>query len=188
MSISESISDVELTHTFEQWRSKTNQLITVIDESSDDNPAGNLISANSIGGLEINTISGNIVTGANVTGTRLLFSGSPEVNFTGATVTDLGTAAKFALVEDSGATITGTTPDSKIERCQINEVEINLNGKNVVLSTAHPCKFPEAIQKAINVNSELPSELNYILNEKENFVVIQNNIEKVKEYILSKLI
>jgi hypothetical protein len=130
MSISESISDVELTHTFEQWRSKTNQLITVIDESSDDNPAGNLISANSIGGLEINTISGNIVTGANVTGTRLLFSGSPEVNFTGATVTDLGTAAKFALVEDSGATITGTTPDSKIERAQINECEINLNGAN----------------------------------------------------------
>ena len=66
--------------------------------------------------------------------------------------------------------------------------KINLNGKNAVLSTAHPCKFPEAIQKAINVNSELPSELNYILNEKENFVVIQNNIEKVKEYILSKLI
>jgi len=66
--------------------------------------------------------------------------------------------------------------------------KINLNGKNVVLSTAHPCKFPEAIQKAINVNSELPSELNYILYEKENFVVIQNNIEKVKEYILSKLI
>ena len=66
--------------------------------------------------------------------------------------------------------------------------KINLNGKNVVLSTAHPCKFPEAIQKAINVNSELPSELNYILNEKENFVVIQNNIEKVKEYMLSKLI
>jgi len=66
--------------------------------------------------------------------------------------------------------------------------KINLNGKNVVLSTAHPCKFPEAIQKAINVNSELPSELNYILYEKENFVVIQNNIEKIKEYILSKLI
>ena len=65
--------------------------------------------------------------------------------------------------------------------------KINLNGKNVVLSTAHPCKFPEAIQKAINVNSELPNELNYILNEKENFVVIQNNIEEVKKYILNKL-
>jgi threonine synthase len=66
--------------------------------------------------------------------------------------------------------------------------KINLNGKNVVLSTAHPCKFPEAINKAINVKSELPNELNYILDEKENFVVIQNDIEEVKKYILNKLI
>ena len=66
--------------------------------------------------------------------------------------------------------------------------KINLNGKNVVLSTAHPCKFPEAINKAINVKSELPNELNYILDEKENFVVIQSDIEEVKKYILSKLI
>ena len=66
--------------------------------------------------------------------------------------------------------------------------KINLNGKNVVLSTAHPCKFPEAINKAINVKPELPNELNYILDEKENFVVIQNDIEEVKKYILNKLI
>ena len=66
--------------------------------------------------------------------------------------------------------------------------KINLNGKNVVLSTAHPCKFPEAINRAINVKPDLPSELNYILSEKENFVVIQNNIEEIKKHIRSKLI
>ncbi|HJN84072.1 MAG TPA: threonine synthase [Candidatus Pelagibacter bacterium] len=66
--------------------------------------------------------------------------------------------------------------------------KINLNGKNVVLSTAHPCKFPEAINKAINVKSQLPAELKYILDDKENFVVIQNDIEEVKKYILNKLI
>ena len=65
--------------------------------------------------------------------------------------------------------------------------KINLIGKKIILSTAHPCKFPEAITKAINVKSELPNKLNYILNEKENFVVIQNNIEEVKKYILNKL-
>jgi threonine synthase len=65
--------------------------------------------------------------------------------------------------------------------------KINLIGKKIILSTAHPCKFPEAITKAINVKSELPDKLNYILNEKENFVVIQNNIEEVKKYILNKL-
>ncbi len=66
--------------------------------------------------------------------------------------------------------------------------KINLVGKSVVLSTAHPCKFPEAIKKAINIKSELPDNLNYILNKKENFIVMNNDIEEVKKYILNKLI
>ena len=66
--------------------------------------------------------------------------------------------------------------------------KINLIGKSVVLSTAHPCKFPEAIKKAINIKSELPDNLNYILSKKENFIVMNNDIEEVKKYILNKLI
>jgi threonine synthase len=66
--------------------------------------------------------------------------------------------------------------------------KINLIEKSIVLSTAHPCKFPEAINKAVNIKSELPDNFNYILNEKENFDVINNNIEEVKKYILNKLI
>ncbi len=66
--------------------------------------------------------------------------------------------------------------------------KINLKGKNIVLSTAHPCKFPEAINKAIGIKPNLPKELDYILNEKENFYIIKNDIEEVKKYILSKLI
>jgi threonine synthase len=66
--------------------------------------------------------------------------------------------------------------------------KINLTDKSIVLSTAHPCKFPEAINKAINIKSELPNNFNYILNEKEKFDVIKNNTEEVKKYILNKLI
>jgi len=66
--------------------------------------------------------------------------------------------------------------------------KINLAGKSVVLSTAHPCKFSEAIKKAINIKSELPDNLNYILSKKENFIVMNNDIEEVKKYILNKLI
>jgi len=65
--------------------------------------------------------------------------------------------------------------------------KINLTGKNVVLSTAHSCKFPEAINKAINIKSKLPKKFDYILNEKENFDLIQNNVEEVKKYIINKL-
>ena len=66
--------------------------------------------------------------------------------------------------------------------------KINLAGKSVVLSTAHPCKFPKAIKKAINIKSELPDNLNYILSKKENFIVMNNDIKEVKKYILNKLI
>ena len=145
MAISDTgITDVALINTFEDWRSKTNQIVTVLNENSDDDPASNLISANTTGGLLINTISANIVTGANVTGSRLLFSGSPEVNFTGATITDLGTAAKFALDEDGAATISGASPDSKIERAQINECEINLNGQTLRANGASSIIFTGA--------------------------------------------
>jgi len=130
MAISDtSITSVELINTFEDWRTKTNDIITVLNQNSDDNPTTELISANSIGGLEINTISANIVTGANVSGNRLLFSGG-IIDFAGASTSDLGAVDKFALVEGAGATISGSSPDSKIERAQINECEINLNGAN----------------------------------------------------------
>ena len=144
MAISDSsITSVELVNTFEQWRSKTNQVITVLNQNSDDNPASNLISANTTGGLLINTISANIVTGANVTGSKLLFSGG-TVDFTGATTSDLGTVEKFALVEDGAATISGASPDSKIERVQINECEINLNGQTLRANGASSIIFTGA--------------------------------------------
>ena len=64
----------------------------------------------------------------------------------------------------------------------------NLNGNNIVLSTAHPCKFPDAIQSAINIKAELPNELQFILNEKENYDILENDIEKVKEHIIDRSI
>ena len=59
----------------------------------------------------------------------------------------------------------------------------DLNGNNIVLATAHPCKFPDAIQSAINIKAELPNELQFILNEKENYDILENDIKKVKEHI-----
>ncbi|MDB3913173.1 threonine synthase, partial [Candidatus Pelagibacter sp.] len=36
---------------------------------------------------------------------------------------------------------------------------VNLKGNNIVLATAHPCKFPDAIKRSININTKLPDEL-----------------------------
>jgi threonine synthase len=57
----------------------------------------------------------------------------------------------------------------------------------VVLSTAHPCKFPDATNNAINKHKKLPKELQYVLDRDENFQVLKNNTEDVKNFIKSKI-
>ena len=56
----------------------------------------------------------------------------------------------------------------------------------VVLSTAHPCKFPDATINAINKHEKLPNELQHVLDKEENFKVLSNDIEKVKNFIKNK--
>ncbi len=53
--------------------------------------------------------------------------------------------------------------------------------------TAHPSKFPLAINKAINKFPNLPNEFNGIDNKIEKFDILDNNINTVKEYILKKI-
>ncbi len=57
----------------------------------------------------------------------------------------------------------------------------------VVLSTAHPCKFPDATNNAINKHEKLPQELQHVLNKNENFQVLKNNTEDVKNFVKSKV-
>ena len=57
----------------------------------------------------------------------------------------------------------------------------------IVLSTAHPCKFPDATKNAINKHEQLPAELEYVLDKEENFQVLKNNAEDVKNFVKNKI-
>jgi threonine synthase len=76
-------------------------------------------------------------------------------------------------------------PHSAIGFGSLNKV--NLEGNNIVLATAHPCKFPEAIDKSIGIKPDLPDELKYVMDEKENYDVISNNLSKTQQYIKEKI-
>ena len=52
--------------------------------------------------------------------------------------------------------------------------------------TAHPCKFPESIIKAINNDPPIPEFVKNIYKKKENFTVLQNDLELIKKYIQNK--
>ena len=66
--------------------------------------------------------------------------------------------------------------------------KINLDGINIVLATAHPCKFPDAIKKALDIKSDLPKELMFVMGEKENYDIIDNDVEKIKQHIKEKIL
>ena len=65
--------------------------------------------------------------------------------------------------------------------------KVNLKGNNVVLATAHPSKFPDAIKRSININAKLPDELSFIMNEKENYDIIENDLAKIKQHIRERI-
>jgi len=65
--------------------------------------------------------------------------------------------------------------------------KINIDGNNIVLATAHPCKFPDAIDKSIGIKPVLPDELKYVMDEKENYDIISNNLSKTQQYIKEKI-
>ena len=65
--------------------------------------------------------------------------------------------------------------------------KVNLSGNNIVLGTAHPCKFPDAIKRSIDIKTELPEELSFILDEKENYDMIDNDLGKIKQHIKERI-
>ena len=65
--------------------------------------------------------------------------------------------------------------------------KLGLEKNCVVLSTAHPCKFPQAIEDAISKTENLPDSLNYINKRKEKFDILPNDIDKIKDYVINSI-
>jgi threonine synthase len=60
--------------------------------------------------------------------------------------------------------------------------------KTVVLGTAHPYKFLETVKKATGKEINAPSQISNFVDKKEKFDIVENNISKIKNYILEKVL
>jgi threonine synthase len=58
----------------------------------------------------------------------------------------------------------------------------------IILGTAHPYKFLETVKKASGVEIKAPSQLSNVVDKEERFDIMDNNISKIKNYILSKVV
>ena len=65
--------------------------------------------------------------------------------------------------------------------------KLGLEKDCIVLSTAHPCKFPKVIEDAISRAEHLPESLKYVKDKREKFELLPNDIEKVKKYVMNSL-
>ena len=54
---------------------------------------------------------------------------------------------------------------------------------SVVLATAHPAKFPEAVKEASGIHPELPLWLGDLMQRKEQYTVLPNDLGNVEEYV-----
>ena len=63
---------------------------------------------------------------------------------------------------------------------------INIEGASIVLSTAHPIKFSDAVSKSIGITSKLPEKYENINTLMEYYEFLPNNLNILKDYISSK--
>jgi threonine synthase len=55
----------------------------------------------------------------------------------------------------------------------------------ITLATAHPAKFPDAVEKASGIRPHLPPRLIHLLNATERFTILPNSAAAVRDFVLA---
>ena len=62
----------------------------------------------------------------------------------------------------------------------------NPGKKGFILGTAHPVKFPDAVEKATQVKINLPESLENLMKKEKKSVEIHPDFEELKRFLLNK--
>jgi len=60
----------------------------------------------------------------------------------------------------------------------------NPDKKGFILGTAHPVKFPEAVEKAVHITTEVPEALHALMKKEKKTVEIRADFEELKRFLL----
>jgi threonine synthase len=97
---------------------------------------------------------------------------------------DAETIAAIAKVHaEAGEVIDPHTAVGVVAADKLNQ---KLVCTQILLSTAHPAKFPDAVRQAIGKQPELPANLGDLLLRKERYTVLPNAAEKVAAFVLER--
>ena len=65
-------------------------------------------------------------------------------------------------------------------------LEENPGRKGFILGTAHPVKFPEAIEKAVKIKTDIPESLEELMKKDKKSTEMQPDFEELKRFLLNK--
>lgn len=74
-------------------------------------------------------------------------------------------------------------PHSAVGMHAALEMKKSASGPIVTLATAHPAKFPEAVEKAIGLRPPLPEHLRGLMEKPEKFTVLGNDLQAVQGFV-----
>ncbi|CAA7195017.1 threonine synthase [Chryseobacterium potabilaquae] len=63
----------------------------------------------------------------------------------------------------------------------------NPHKKGFILGTAHPVKFPDVVETAIQINIELPKALENLMKKEKKSIEIRPDFEELKRFLLNKM-
>lgn len=63
----------------------------------------------------------------------------------------------------------------------------NPKQKGFILGTAHPVKFPDAVEKAIHTRIEIPASLNELMKKEKKTIEINSDFEELRRFLLHKI-
>ena len=65
--------------------------------------------------------------------------------------------------------------------------KINNSSDTIILGTAHPYKFLETVKEATGKEVKAPKQFTNILDKKEEYDILENQVSEIKKYILGKV-
>ena len=78
-------------------------------------------------------------------------------------------------------------PHSVIGFIASQQGKVSPEAIKITLATAHPAKFPAAVEEAAGIHPELPSHLTDLFEWEERFDELPNSLDQMREFITGKL-
>ena len=57
----------------------------------------------------------------------------------------------------------------------------------VTLATAHPAKFPKAVEKATSIYPKLPSRMADLFDLEERITIVENNLQSIESVVRERI-